>query len=515
MKNKNKKLEKETKKTKKESKKLENKNNEIKKGCKVIEKVKNTLNKKWLIKGSTTILLIAIIIAIYIGVNLILKNVVLPEIDCTQNKIYSLSQETKDKLGNIDKEIKITLINYKDEDSINNFVERYKELNKNIKIEKINDLSSRSDLMQKYSLNATDNLIIVSYENNEKTLKEDDLYTIDYSTYSQIDKTEEALTNAIINVITKEKSNIYFMTSHLMYSAEYYQTIMQSMEEEANNVQELDILANGGIPKDCDCLIITTLKEDLTEQERDNIIEYINNGGKILLMCGPNITDVNLSNFNQVLDVYGVSIEKGVIFEGKSANMLSNYPDFIIAEMQSTSMTKKMNMTTKICLADAGNITFDEERLESLGVTYEILAKTSNEAYLRTNLEQKSASRTSEDSQTQECKVAVIATKKVNDEKTSKLVIYSNEMFAMDMPVQINGYKMSTVGLYNNKDMILNSIAYLNEKENNITIRKNYDVVSYTPTEQQHRIIMAIIFILPFVIIIAGIIIWQVRRRKK
>lgn len=504
---------------KKENKKLEKENKKVKeenkKECKIVQTFKNNFNKKWLVKGSTTIILIAIVIAIYIGVNLILKKVVLPEIDCTTNKIYSLSQETKDKISEIDKEIKITLINYNEEDSINNFVERYKELNKNIKIEKINDLSSRSDLMQKYSLNSTDNLIIVSYEKNEKTLSQDDLYTIDYSTYSQIDKTEEALTNAIINVVTKKRSNIYFMTSHLMYSTQYYQTIMQSMEEEANNVQELDILANGGIPKDCDCLIITTLKEDLTEQERDNIIEYINNGGKILLMCGPNITDVNLSNFEKVLDVYGVSIEKGVIFEGKSANMLSNYPDFIIAETQSTSMTKKMNMATKICLADAGKITFNEDRLESLGVTYETLAKTSSEAYLRTNLEQKSASKTSEDGQTQECKVAAIATKKVNGEKTSKLIIYSNEMLAMDMPIQINGYKMSTVGLYNNKDMILNSIAYLNEKENNITIRKNYDVVKYTPTQQQHRIIMAIIFILPFAIIIAGIIIWQVRRRKK
>ena len=85
----------------------------------------------------------------------------------------------------------------------------------------------------------------------------------------------------------------------------------------------------------------------------------------------------------------------------------------------------------------------------------------------------------------------------------------------MDMQVQINGYTMSTVNLYNNKDLILNSIAYLNEREDTMTIRKNYEAVNYTVTEQQNTIIMLIIFALPVVIILAGIVIWQLRRRKK
>ena len=85
----------------------------------------------------------------------------------------------------------------------------------------------------------------------------------------------------------------------------------------------------------------------------------------------------------------------------------------------------------------------------------------------------------------------------------------------MDMPVQISGYTMYTVSLYNNADMLLNSVSYLNEREDTITIRKNSDAVTYTATQQQHNIIMAIIFIIPVLIIIAGIVVWQVRRRKR
>ena len=39
--------------------------------------------------------------------------------------------------------------------------------------------------------------------------------------------------------------------------------------------------------------------------------------------------------------------------------------------------------------------------------------------------------------------------------------------------------------------------------------------IRYTVTEQQNTIIMTIIFALPIAIIIAGIVVWQVRRRKR
>ncbi len=481
---------------------------------KVFQKIGETLKKRWLIDGTKTIILVAIVIAIYIGVNILLQNVVLPEIDCTQNKIYSLSQETKDKVGNIEKDINITLINYSNYISLINFVERYVEMNNHIKIEKIDDLSSRADLMQKYSLNATDSLIVIKSGENEKTVSENELFTYDYSTGEQKDTTEEALTNAIMDVTTEEKPKIYFMSNHTAYSTQYFSTIMSAIQKDANEVETLDILAKGEIPSDCNCLVITTLKEDLTEQERDKIIEYIKNGGKLLLMCGPNIANVDLSNFQKVLDEYGITIEKGVIFEGDSSHMVAGYPDFIIEQTRNNSLTNKLNMTMNFCLVDAAKITLNQEKLEELKVESEILATTSEKAYVRTNLEQNSPTRTGEDGEEETATIAAIATKTIEENKKSKLIIFGNELFAMDMQVQINGYAMSTVNLYNNKDLILNSIAYLTERENTITIRKNSETVNYTVTEQQNTIIMAIIFTLPIIIIIAGIIIWQLRRKK-
>lgn len=479
------------------------------------KKIGEILRKKWLVDGTKTLILVAIIVLLYIGVNILLEKVVLPEIDCTQDKMYSLSDESKDKLGNLDKEVTITLINYGSNTSFINFVERYTTINDNIKLERIDDLSSRTDLMNEYSLQTTDSLVLITCGDREKEVTENDMYTFDYSTYQSIDTTEEAITNAILDVTTEEKPKVYFMSNHLAYDVNYFSSIMKTMKDEANEVETIDLFANGGIPEDCDCLVISTLKEDITEQERDNLINYINNGGKLLLMCGPNITGANLSNFQAVLDLYGVSISNGVVFEGESSNMIAGYPDFIIETTQSTSLTQNLNMSMNICLLDAGEITFNEDKLEDLGVEYEVLAKTSEKSFVRTDVTQNTASRTDKDGEEKSSTVAAIATKKIDDSKTSKLVIFSNELFAMDMPVQISGYQMYTVSLYNNSDMILNSVSFLNEREDTITIRKTSEQVNYTVSELQNNIIMAIIFTIPVLIIILGIVVWLRRRRKK
>ena len=61
----------------------------------------------------------------------------------------------------------------------------------------------------------------------------------------------------------------------------------------------------------------------------------------------------------------------------------------------------------------------------------------------------------------------------------------------------------------------MNSISYLVDREEDITARKDTGTVTYTATEQQDIIIRCIIFAVPILIIIIGIIVWQIRRRKK
>lgn len=501
---------------KEESSKSENKNQLIVKKQKSEKNKAKGKKEKILVNGLVTILLVIILIDIYILANMGLEKITLPEFDFTENKIYSLSDETKTKLKNIENEVKITLINYEDNETVINFAEKYTILNKNITIEKINDLASRKDIMEEYSLDATDNLIVISSGERKTTIDEYDLYTYDYSTYETIDRTEEAFTNAILDIITINRPKIYFMSNHAEYAVTtYFNGIMNSIEEDVNEVDVLDILVTGEVPADCDTLVITTLSEDITEFEKDKIIEYINRGGKLLILNGADVKEKNLSNYQQILDLYGITIEEGIIFEGDTSNMLYQYPDFIIENMEYSSLTENIKMNLKVCLADATSIKLNTDKQEELNVEYEELVYTSEDAFRRTNLSINSGYKTNLDSENQKMIVGAIANKKINDDTTSKLIIFGNELFVSDMPITIGNYTYYIAELYNNSDVVLNSVAYLNEREDTITIRKQYDSVTYTVTEKQHNIIMAIIFAIPILIIILGIIIWRVRIRKK
>ena len=154
--------------------------------------------------------------------------------------------------------------------------------------------------------------------------------------------------------------------------------------------------------------------------------------------------------------------------------------------------------------------------VEDLGVEVEYLTAASADAFYRTDLTVTSVDKTDSDEDVDSATTGAILTKKIDDEKVSKLVVFSNAVFATDTRIQVaNSYYIYAIDLYNNKDILLNSISYLTEREDNITIRKNVEITTYTVTEQQHRVILTIIFAVPIAVIILGIVVWQIRRRKK
>ena len=483
-----------------------------------MKKILEIIKKKWLRDTFLTILLIVIIFVIYFGINYGVKKLNLKDIDLTTDKIYSISESTKTKLENLEKDVTIQLINMNDYVYLQDFANKYTQLNEHIKVERIDDLSSRPDIMNKYSLESTDILIIVKSGDKETVLSTGDLYTYDYTTYEQIDVTEEAITNAIIEVTIEDKPNVYFLEGHNYYTDSYFQLLKQDIKSESNEVNTVNILTKGTVPEDCDCLVITTLKEDLTEVEADKIIEYSNNGGKILLLSDANILGVEMPNFDRVLELYGFKISDGIIIEQDENKMIYNSPEFIISSIEANSIiTKNIKMNVNICLIDTGRIEFeDEETLDGKGITYTKLATVSDSAFLRKNLEISTYNKTNQDEAAGGSTVAALVTRKIDENKNSEMIVFSNAIFATNQTVSLNNnYSMYANKLYNNDDVVINSVSYLTKRSDTITIRKDYDSVTYNVTQVQHNIITAIIFLVPVAIIIVGIVVWQIRRRKK
>lgn len=482
---------------------------------KIMKKLWETITNKWLLKGTTTLILVALIIAGYIAVNWGVEQIQVEDLDFTTKKLYSLSEQTEERLKNLEDEITIQLINMGDYSYVIEYANKYQRASDKITVEEIDDLSSRLDLQTKYDIESTDNLIVVKNGEKEKTITTSDLYTYDYSTYESIDTTEEAITNAIMEVTIDEKPHIYVLSGKNYAQPESSLSIIANkLIDEANEIDLLDILTEGSVPDDCDCLIITTLKQDLADLERDKILEYINKGGKLLILTSQNILDVDTPNFDKILEQYGITLGYGTIIEQDTSKMLYNTP-YMIVTSASASFMSDIDMDLKLFLAYPGRIQFaDETKLEELGVTYETIATTSTKSFVRTNFNISSMSRTEQDSEEESSIVGAYATKKISDEKTSQLIIYSDETFASTSPIIIGYQSVYAVTLYNNEDIVLNSISHLTERDDTITIRKTGESETYTVTEQEDVIIRTIIFTTPIIIIIIGIGVWIFRRRK-
>ena len=483
-----------------------------------MKRILDIIKNKWLIRGTSTLLLVLIIIALYIGINILANEVNIEDLDFTEKKLYSLSDETKTKIKDLDEDVTIQLINAADYTYLTDYAKKYEALNDKIKVEEITDLSSRVDLKTKYNLDDTDMLIVVKKGDKEKTIEEYDLYTYDYSTGKQIDLTEEAITNAIVELSITDKPKIYiFAGGKTQYNPEQsLYTVVDELTQEANDVEYLDILTTGSVPEDCDCLIITTQKQDLNELERDKILEYIRNGGKLMMLTSQNIIETEMPNLEQIYAEYGFKIDYGVIFEQDTSKMLQNAPEFAVADAYASYMND-IDMSLKMCFVDAGRIEFvDEDKLEELGVTYETISKTGETSFIRTNFESQSYGKTDQDGDEGEFIVGAYITKKISDEVSSELVIFSSEVSASNLQIPISSeYYLYAIDLHNNKDVVLNSISHLTERDDTITIRKDDESEIYTVSEQEDRIIKAVIFAVPVAIIIVGIIISVIRKRRK
>ena len=503
-------------KAKKEKK--EKKAKKDKKPNKFIEIIK----KKWLVDGTKTAVLILIIVVAFIGINLGMQKLELTPIDFSQEKLYTLTDESKERVKEIDKDVNIYFVGYSDDDSTLDLAKQYKKSNEKIIAEAV-DATSRPDLAEKYGIESGAEGIIVECGDKSKVLTSSDLVTYDTTTYETISIAEEKLTSAILSVTSNKIPKVYFLEGYSEFSLDqnmYY--LSMYLENEINEVDTLDVLSVGKVPDDCDTLVITTPNKDFDDVATNAIIDYINSGRNILWLNGAVTTQKDMPNVNKVLAMYGVNpFEVGIIRETDSSKMVSGSQDLIIPEIEYSTLTKDLYNTTGVIMVNATKINIDTDKLEELNVTETDLALASESSYFRTNFNNQASNATSDEGTGTFIVGAELekTIKEANEENgesavTSKMVIYGENYFITDYQLSQNS-QYGAIQLAYNKDLVLNSIAYLVDREEDITTRKSTGTVTYTATDEQDSIIKVIIFTVPALIVLAGIIVWQIRRRKK
>lgn len=488
---------------------------------KKVNKFIEIIKKRWLIDGTKTLILVLAIIAAFLGINVLMQNLELTPLDFTQEKLYTLTDESKEKVKNINKDVNIYFIGYSDGDSNLDLAKQYKNVNEKIIAEAV-DIANRPDLTNKYGIESGTQGIIIESGEKSKVLTANDLVTYDTKTYETISIAEEKLTSSILSVTSEKIPKVYFLEGYSEYSlSQNMRYLGIYLGNEITETETLNILTVGKIPDDCDTLVITTPNKDFDDIATNAIVEYINSGRNILWLNSAVTQKKEMPNVNKILELYGVKpFEIGIIRETNTSHMMPNAPDLIIPEMQYSSLTKDLVNSIGIVFVNATKINLDTDKINELGIEENDLLLASKDSYFRTNFNIKSESPTEDEEKgtfivgTELHKTVKEANEETGESKLeSKLIIYGENYFITDYPLSSNS-QAGAIQLAYNKDLVLNSIAYLVDREEDVTARKSTGTVTYTATEEQDIIVRIVIFIVPSLIILVGIIIWILRRKK-
>lgn len=492
---------------------------------KKIKKIFESIKLKWLKDRLLTVILIAILVVAFIGINLGVQALNISDIDLTEEKIFTLTDQSKDAISKIpeDEEITIYLFDYEEDTSLVDLAKQYTDVRKNIKIE-LTTTTEKPDLAQEYGISAGSYSILIIDGEKHKLISKAELSTIDYSTGNTIDITEQRLTNGIISVSSVgEILSVYMLTGHKEYSlASEMATFKQYLELENYELKELDLLISGKIPDDCKTLVISSPRSDFTDTETDIIKKYINNGGNIVWFNDAYTQDDKTPNAQSILDMYGVTIDKkGFIVEQDETRMISENPTIIVPTVNYSEITDDVYGNGIVLLFQSGRLKFvSDEKLEGLKVAKTDLLISSEKSFFRTKTDIQTYTATKDDEVGSNV-LGAILDKTVKDATeneeavVSSLVIYANNYFVSDAPVILGQQSIPAIYFYENSGLALNTISYTAKASEGLVIRKNIENTYYTATQAQDTIIRVIVYGVPVLIIILGIVVWQVRRRKK
>ena len=243
------------------------------------------IKKKWIRDSVLTAALVLILIGIFILVNLLFMNLDIAPFDFTAQKIYTLSDESKEQIANVQQNVTMYFFGYDESSTPVTLAKQYHDVNNKITIQIINT-SERPDLAAQYNVTTSSQLVAVQATERYKIIDSSEMYTYDSSSGQYVDVTEQKLTNAILDVTIAQKPQIYFLTGHGEYgidSSSAMGTLATYIENDVNDVNKLDLLTSD-MPETCDVLVIANPTSDFTDLETEKIQNYINAGGKIVWM---------------------------------------------------------------------------------------------------------------------------------------------------------------------------------------------------------------------------------------
>ena len=298
--------------------------------------------------GGFNFAIIVIVLAIALVLNIFVS--VLPEnitqLDASSSKLYSLTADSKVVVNALTEDVDIYWISQSgsEDDTIEKLLGKYEAQSSHITVTKKNP-----DIYPTFASQYTDgtvynNDIIVCSGDKYRYISMVDIY--EYSSTSYYDYGSQAtgfdgeglITSAINYVVSDELPKMYITEGH--GEQELSEALTKSLTK-ANIEFETISLVKSEIPEDCDILLINGPESDLSENEVEMIETYVAAGGKLIVFKGTNDGDA-LENISSLMSYYGIELVEGLVIEEDSSNYAFQTPFILIPELQENDINTSL-----------------------------------------------------------------------------------------------------------------------------------------------------------------------------
>ena len=490
-------------------KKKENNNNNDKREKR---KFKDTVNKKYLKNGSYSSVMIVVFVAIIIVINMIVGN--LPskytQLDISAEKLYTIGDETKAMLKDLNKDVTIYQIaqSGSEDETISNLLQRYADESDHITVE-VKDPVVNPKFVSEYTTdNLSSNSLIVVCGDRNKVVNYNNIYQseLDYNTYSYNTTGfdgEGQITSAIAYVTSEDLPILYTLEGH--GEQELDSTIKEDVEKANMDIKSLNLLTEGSVPEDASCLLIDSPTSDFSDDEKDAIITYLENGGKAMIFS--DYTGTEMKNFDAVLENYGVKRAEGLVFEGDSQHYAMQMPYYLVPTVESNDITSEVASSGYyILMPYAQGIQKTDDVRDTVNI--ESLLTTSDSAYSKTDMS--SGTLEKEDGDVEgPFDLGVSITESVEDGKETHIIYFST---ANLLQGEVN--QMVSGG---NEKLVMAAFSSLVDSETTTTVSipsKSLEVSYLTLTAYDASFWkICVIGLIPGAFLVIGFMIWLKRRK--
>ena len=476
------------------------------------QKIKDSMNKKYIKNGSYSVVISAVFIVIVLVVNMIVGS--LPskytEVDVSAQKLYSITDDTKNFLKKLDKDVTIYQVvqSGSEDETIKKLLEKYEEGSDHIKVEQKDPVVNPKFTSEYTSDDVAANSLIVVCGDRSKVVNYSSIYesSIDYNTYQSTTTGfdgEGQIDSAISYVTSEDLPVLYTLDGH--GEKDLDSTLQEDIQKANIDIKSLNLITEESVPDDAACLLINTPTSDISESEKDAIIDYLENGGKAMIFS--DYTTEDLPNFDAVLENYGVQREAGIVFEGDNQHYAMQMPYYLVPTINSTDASSEtVSGGYYVLVPYAQGIKKMDDVRDT--VTINSILTTSDQAYSKTDLNSDTLEKEDGD-EAGPFDLGVSITETLDDDKETQIVYYSTSNL---MESQVN--QMVSGG---NEKLIIESLKWMTDTEDSATVSipsKSLSVSYLTLTDYDAAFWkICTIGLIPGFFLVVGFAVWMKRRK--